>query len=225
MKRPWAATTLLLLISSGFLVTGAVEFGRELGPYTVASSAPEQRFAAMLGGETVPAHSFWSKEQFFRDCVDFPRSYVGLAQPAQRRDAFMTLCGRAATEATREMPLYARAWLALAVLAADVDDRTGLEQTLGEAVRAAPFAQYLAQVRVALVGEKMPGVSDGLAALYTQDTLALLLSQPGREVMASRYVNFPAERPAIRAAVETAPESQQQEFVATLQRQTAEAGQ
>jgi hypothetical protein len=198
------------------MIVAAVEFGRELTPALIASTPPTARFAAMVGGDTGPAHSYSSKEQFFRDCLDISRSIVGQAQPTSRREAFDARCGRAATESVGAMPLYARGWLVLAALAKAAGNEAGFADDLIRAFRAAPHAHYLAQTRVALVGADYGQSREDVQALYRSDIVTLLSGMAGRDLVAARFIDFPNERPAIRAALDGATANEQAGFLAAL---------
>jgi len=199
------------LVLAGF---GMVETLGEVGPYGQVETA--QRFSEIADGRYSPGDSVWSKDLYFADCLELPRTILVRVQPPARREAFATQCRDAARAIVAQMPTYSAAWLALAEASAQLGDVDAMRAALATSTRTAPDLAWLAERRSALAFRFMAQLDEAGRAAYRADLAVLLRSAPGLDALATRYAGDGAQRRDITALVEAAPAETQERFLARL---------
>jgi hypothetical protein len=191
------SAAVLIAVSAALLGFSLANIRSELVSWS--GSPDTARFAAIASGAMTPGTSLFAKDRYFSDCLDLPDSLYAQAQPSNRRNAFLAACADAARSVTAAMPIYARAWLALA--ATDID-------ALGWARATAPEVAWLADRRLllALQHELEP----------TRDIAVLLTSPAGTRALAAHYLAMPNRRELFLSVAEQAPPDQQRCFLSAI---------
>ena len=201
------------------------ELVAEAAPYIAGGVSSEQRFASLETGSFAPAHSLWSKNLFFLDCINAATDpFVLLERTEESRRSALQFCLDQANSVLAAEPSYAMAWLAKAVAASELGMIETMQSSLVEAWRNAPHLDWLAEQRIALM-DRHPdmGNSPAILSIYQSDVRNLFASWTGPEFVARLYVAHEERRELITAVAETLPPDRQISFLSQVKTLTGGA--
>lgn len=188
----------------------------EITPYLASGVTDSRRFEALASRAFTPADSKWSRDLYIQDCLHIPSTIHGLAQPTASRARLLLNCRDNARRIVEAAPTMSNAWLALAVVSADLHDYASMRQALAMSSQTAPNLQWLADRRSRLAEEHPGEIEDANRADYESDISVLASGELGVAVLAQRYARWPQLRETYIRILETLPPDRRRAFLSRV---------
>lgn len=212
---------LLMVVSAGLLFATVPEAISEANAILGALRPISLRSTAIAERAQVPATSYISKDEYFRSCLDVPKSLEGLLRPPAERTRLLQSCRDAARATQREMPTYALPFLVEADASAALGEP--FAASLERARTLAPHVHWQVDRRVILARQQMEKLDDAGLAGFDRDLAELFGSAEGRRALAMHYLRWPDLRDRLAAMAETIPDELQRDFLAKVKQQAGGA--
>jgi len=208
---------LLMVVSAGLLVATVPQVVGEVDALVGALRPATQRAPAIAERDFVPASSFISKDDYFRSCLDIPKSLEGLLRPPVERRRLLAVCRDTARSVQAEMPTYALPYLVDADISAVLGEP--FASALERARQLAPHVHWQVDRRVVLSRAQAAKLDNAGRAGFEQDLEELFGSTEGRRVLAMHFLRWPDMRERLTSIAESAPEAAQRDFLAKVRLQ------
>lgn len=194
----------------------------EVIPYFASGVGDQQKFEAIVTGAFEPAASKWSRDLYLEDCVEVPRSFFALAQPAAMRKRMLTACNANARQIVQSTPNASNAWVVLAVTSAELKDFATMRMALVMSKRTGPNLQWLADRRTRVAEGHIAELDDAARADYESDIAVLASSNLGRALLAQRYARNEAVRETYTRILDAAPAEEKRSFLSAVRKELAQ---
>lgn len=212
---------LLMVVSASLLFATVPQLVNESSALVGVLRPAALRSAAIAERDLRPANSVVSKDEYFRSCLDVPRSLDGLLRPSAERSRLLEACRDNARATQVEMPTYALPFLV------DADASSALaepfEVALEQARRLAPHVHWQTDRRVVLARAQLDKLDESGRAGLDRDLAELFGSDEGRRVLAMHFLRWPDLRERLTAMAETMPVDIQRDFLAKVKQQSGGA--
>lgn len=205
--------------SAGLMLLGIYGMWVESRPFLTTVGSAQARAEAIVDSPEVP---FLSSKRalgvFELDCRTLTfGSEAATLTPDQYKSAIAGCYERAKSLASAA-PGNSRLWLTLAVFAFNAGAPAEVVHRAIEISRATgPWQFSLSRDRTTLIAA-LPEVPPSIAAVDDKDLATLAASRNGRDLLAQRYIDNPAQRERIIAAIETQSPQEQANFSSRVRR-------
>ena len=208
---------LLMVVSAGLLFATVPEAISEASAVLAALRPIPVRSTAIAERDQLPVTSYISKDEYFRSCLDVPKSLEGLLRPPAERTRLLHACRDMAPASQHEMPTYALPFL----VDADVSAALGepFAAPLERARSLAPHVHWQVDRRVMLARQQADKLDDAGRAGFDRDLAELFGSAEGRRALAMHYLRWPDVRQRLTTMAETMPGDLQRDFLARVRQQ------
>jgi hypothetical protein len=216
-------STAIAMAAAGAILAAASiaqAFG-EVVPYFASGVGDRQKFEAIITGAFEPAASKWSRDLYLDDCMEVPRSFFALAQPAAMRDRMLAACNANARQIVQSTPNASNAWVVLAATSAELNDFATMRTALGMSKRTGPNLQWLADRRTRVAEAYAAELDDAGRADYESDIAVLASSNLGRALLAQRYARNDDLRETYIRVLDAAPADQKRSFLSAVRKELA----
>lgn len=212
---------LLMVVSAGLLFATVPEAISEANAILAALRPIALRSTAIAERDQLPASSYVSKDEYFRSCLDVPKSLEGLLRPPAERTRLLQACRDTARAIQLEMPTYALPYLVEADASAALGEP--FANSLDRARILAPHVHWQVDRRVILARQQMGKLDDAGRAGFDRDLAELFGSAEGRRALAMHYLRWPDLRDRLTNMAETIPDDLQRDFLAKVRQQAGGA--
>ncbi|MCD7059671.1 hypothetical protein [Pelagibacterium xiamenense] len=216
MSSPAFRFVLLSGFSLVLIVSGSFLAWREVTPYQWGAAPRAGIFSHLRAEEVGLPPSLDGMQVVMESCLTATTSVHGLIQPDPDRETVLTRCATLADAAVAAMPTYSFGWYAGAYFGLALGQAEAGSAWLIRSREAAPSAQWIAEVRVALAEDYFALLTEAAQESHRADLALLAMSQRGVNAIASRYVSDPDFRERITSVVETLEPDVQRRFLARV---------
>lgn len=205
--------------SVGLMLLGLYGMWVESRPFLTTVGMARTRAASVIDAPEVP---FLSSKRalgvFEFDCRTLAFGTEAATLAPDEHKAAVAGCYERARSLVEAAPGNSRLWLTLAQFAFNAGQPVEIVHAAIAASRATGRWQYsLAKDRTALIA-RLPEVPPAIADVDQQDLITLAASRNGRDLLAQRYIDRPADRDRITAAIETQSPGEQANFLNRVRR-------
>jgi hypothetical protein len=209
-------------VGVGLFAVSAYLASAEVGPSVVLATSVAERFEEFSRGSAALPIAETSRERQIRECYSTNQTIYARAQSTTDRNASLRSCETMALSVVSRAPTVALGWSVAAAFAGELGDREAFNSDLAVSQEVAPYEQWLAEFRVALIEQDGSLASKALRSVEDHDLAILVKSNRGVASLAARYVEQPDFRERVTEIVEKLAVSDQNRFLAEVQSAAAQ---
>lgn len=223
-QKTGLALAIFLVFGFSLFVVSSIAIVAEARPFVAGAGNGEDRFEAIYLNKMKRGISQLSARMVLDSCSQAVTSIYGRFEPLDRREIVLANCLAQVEGTVQSMPTYGLAWFVGALLAAEQGDFANMNEKLLRAYWAAPYEQWIAELRVNLSELHLERLDDTYLDLHRRDLAMIVQNSRGISKIANRWVIDPDFRARITEIVEQLPEESQVKFVGRVRAAAAAFG-